>query len=41
VAPAFCDEALASLGFRVDYTREDIPELGIMNTELFYCRLKK
>ena len=32
------DEDLAALGFDVEYTKQDIPELGIMNTELFYCR---
>jgi SAM-dependent methyltransferase len=33
------DETLAQLGFKVDYTKEDLPEQGIMNTELFYCRV--
>lgn len=32
------DTALARLGFDVEYTREDIPETGILDTELFYCR---
>jgi len=34
------DEALTALGFSVEYTRQDFPEMGIMNTELFYCRLR-
>ena len=34
------DEALTQLGFSVEYTREDFPEMGIVNTELFYCRLE-
>jgi SAM-dependent methyltransferase len=33
------DEALQRLGFAVDYSCQDLPELGIMATELFYCRL--
>jgi hypothetical protein len=33
------DEELASLGFTVEYSKENLPELGIMNTELFFCRL--
>jgi GT2 family glycosyltransferase/SAM-dependent methyltransferase len=33
------DDALQKLGFRVDYCKQDFPELGIMNTELFLCRL--
>jgi GT2 family glycosyltransferase/SAM-dependent methyltransferase len=32
------DRFLSSVGFSVDYTREDRPELGIRSTELFYCR---
>ena len=32
------DATLESLGFSVDYTRDDRPELGIFGTELFYCR---
>ena len=32
------DEVLNALGFDVEYTKRDLPELGIMNTELFYCR---
>jgi SAM-dependent methyltransferase len=33
------DDKLATLGFTVDYTKDDFPELGIRSTELFYCRL--
>ena len=33
------DETLDALGFTVEYSKEDSPESGIMNTELFYCRL--
>ncbi len=33
------DETLAAMGFAVDYTRDDFPEQGIRNTELFYCRV--
>ena len=33
------DETLRGLGFSVDYCKTDFPEMGIMNTELFYCRL--
>jgi SAM-dependent methyltransferase len=29
---------LAALGFDVEYSKTDIAENGIMNTELFYCR---
>ncbi|HEY1226537.1 MAG TPA: glycosyltransferase, partial [Ramlibacter sp.] len=29
---------LQDLGFEVEYIREDLPELGIRNAELFYCR---
>ena len=32
------DEFLKGLGFRVAYTRADLPDLGILKTELFYCR---
>jgi 2-polyprenyl-3-methyl-5-hydroxy-6-metoxy-1,4-benzoquinol methylase len=35
------DRVLADLGFTVEYTKEDFPEWGIYNTELFYCRLAK
>ncbi len=31
------DGQLASLGFRVEYTKTDWPAAGILNTELFYC----
>jgi len=33
------DETLQSLGFQVEFTRQDFPDNGIVNTELFYCRL--
>ena len=33
------DDELQSLGFTVDYSHEDRPELGIVDTELFYCRV--
>ncbi|MCC6764659.1 MAG: glycosyltransferase [Deltaproteobacteria bacterium] len=33
------DAALDRLGFRVEYARGDVPEAGILNTELFYCRV--
>jgi len=29
---------LINLGFEVEYSREDIPEHGIFDTELYYCR---
>jgi polysaccharide pyruvyl transferase CsaB len=32
------DEKLEALGLKVDYTKDDFPELGIRNTELFSCR---
>lgn len=35
------DRALAELGFTVEYTKKDFPEIGIYNTELFFCRLAK
>jgi O-antigen biosynthesis protein len=35
------DNYLGELGFTVEYSKSDIPEAGIMNTELFYCRLSK
>lgn len=35
------DETLTRLGFTVDYCRDDFPRGGIMNTELFYCRLSR
>ena len=34
------DETLERLGFDVDFTRQDFPETGILNTELFYCRVR-
>lgn len=34
------DERLAAIGFEVEYSKEDFPELGIFNTELFFCRLR-
>ncbi|HKD18497.1 MAG TPA: class I SAM-dependent methyltransferase [Thermoanaerobaculia bacterium] len=33
------DEKLRRLGFEVDYEKRDFPELGILNTELFFCRV--
>jgi SAM-dependent methyltransferase len=33
------DEKLQSLGFTVEYTKEEFPDVCILNTELFYCRL--
>ena len=35
------DEFLNELGFAVEYCNEDFPEAGIINTELFFCRLSK
>ena len=35
------DETLGKLGFTVDYSKQDFPEMGIMNTEIFFCRLSK
>jgi SAM-dependent methyltransferase len=35
------DDTLRALGFDVEYCKEDFPQIGIMNTELFYCRLSK
>lgn len=32
------DETLKEIGLSVEYIKEDFPETGIMNTELFYCR---
>jgi len=34
------DDKLTALGFEVSYSMEDRPQLGIMNTELFFCRLR-
>jgi SAM-dependent methyltransferase len=33
------DATLARLGFEVDYGKTDFPDLGILNTELFVCRV--
>ncbi|HEX4440436.1 MAG TPA: methyltransferase domain-containing protein [Thermoanaerobaculia bacterium] len=33
------DATLGRLGFDVAYTKDDFPELGILNTELFLCRV--
>jgi SAM-dependent methyltransferase len=33
------DAKLRRLGFEVAYTKRDFPELGILNTELFSCRV--
>jgi hypothetical protein len=35
------DKYLLSLGFAVDYSKQNFPDIGIMNTELFFCRLSK
>ena len=35
------DEKLSDLGFTIEYSKEDFPEAGIFNTELFFCRLTK
>ncbi len=32
------EEYLTKLGFEVDYCRDDMSQLGILNTELYYCR---
>jgi GT2 family glycosyltransferase/SAM-dependent methyltransferase/glycosyltransferase involved in cell wall biosynthesis len=32
------EEHLQQLGFAVDYTRNDMTELGILSTELYYCK---
>ena len=34
------DDELRGLGFEVEYLNADVPEHGILNTELFYCRLR-
>jgi Methyltransferase domain len=34
------DAELEGLGFEVEYTKQDFPESGILNTELFFCRVK-
>ena len=35
------DELLEGLGFVVEYDKADVAEAGILNTELFYCRLRR
>jgi len=35
------DDMLKRLGFDIEYSRQDFPEYGILNTELFYCRVSK
>lgn len=35
------DQQLTGLGFKVDYCKNDFPEMGIVDTELFYCILTK
>lgn len=35
------DLLLNDIGFEVEYCKQDIPEHGILNTELFYCRKKR
>jgi SAM-dependent methyltransferase len=35
------DRELEGLGFTVEYERADLPELAILNTELFYCKLAR
>lgn len=35
------DEILNELGFEVEYEKQDDPQHAIMNTELFYCLLRK
>jgi hypothetical protein len=35
------DDTLEKLGFAVDFCKQDCPEMGIMNTEIFFCRLSK
>ena len=32
------EEHLGKIGFEVDYCREDMADVGILNTELYYCR---
>lgn len=34
------EEQLKKLGFEVEYFREDMADVGILNTELYYCRKK-
>jgi SAM-dependent methyltransferase len=33
------DGTLERLGFRVEYSKDDVADTGIRNTELFYCRV--
>lgn len=35
------DEKLRGLGFEVEYTKQDFPENGILNTELFFCTVAR
>lgn len=35
------DRTLERLGFDVEYTNQDFSEMGIINTELFFCKLAK
>ena len=35
------DGKLSRLGFDVEYTKQDVPENGILNTELFFCRVAR
>jgi len=35
------DDKLRDLGFTVEYSKQDFPQAGIFNTELFFCRLSK
>ena len=35
------DDALAALGFSVEYSMEGHPEIGVMDSELFFCRLTR
>jgi hypothetical protein len=32
------DDFLSTIGFRVEYSREDLPEICVLSTELFTCR---
>lgn len=32
------DDYLSELGFEVEYSKDDIENMGILNTELYYCR---
>ncbi len=35
------DEALRGLGFDVDYRQLDLPQHGVVRTELFFCSLPR